>query len=177
MRKNIFTASFIVALHSYQSVEQPITECVNFIRGQLVGSSDPVNTAAQHRFIYHGLNSPQIPSVFSSLLRLNFSFTASYFGQFMQLNISDKQERYLLFLSSAVLFILHCTGFFISFCMPTVRHWMDKCIIRHFKERNTLMEGSLYDPISKCALQRSVKVCMEKLFRNFRKICIKVKHA
>lgn len=103
------------------------------------------NTAAQHRFIYHGLNSPQIPSVFSSLLRLNFSFTASYFGQFMQLNISDKQERYLLLLSSAVLFILHCTGFFISFCMPTrltwfkkVRNWMDKCIIRHFKERNTL---------------------------------------
>lgn len=41
VRKNIFTASFTVALRAYQSVEQPRIECVNFIRGQLVGSSDP----------------------------------------------------------------------------------------------------------------------------------------
>lgn len=59
-----------------------------------------------------------------SLLRLNFSFTVSYFGQFMQLNISDKQERYLLLLSSAVLFILHCTFFFFYFVLYAYTFYM-----------------------------------------------------
>lgn len=101
----------------------------------------------------------------------------------MQLNISDKQERYLLLLSSAVLFILHCTFFsFRSVCLHVLHdsrkletEWTNVSL--DTLKRNTLMEGSLYDPISKCALQRSVKVCLEKLFRNFRKMCIKVKHA